>query len=89
MFFSSYMCYLSYVKFGFIVTQGVDENIEKEEENVIEEVKDEEVPPIPPLPQSHLQRTHTTADKNSAVAKIISQFQEASNISNVNQIFYI
>lgn len=74
-----------YVTNSFILIQGVDESIEKEEENLAEEVKDEDiVPPIPPLPQSHLQRTHTT-DKNSAVAKIISQFQEASNVSsNVN-----
>lgn len=38
-------------------------------------------PNIPPLPQSHLQAR--TPDKGNAVARIISQFQEASNVSKV------
>lgn len=64
--------------------QGVDENIEKEEEERTALVaKDDETPPIPPLPQGHLQRSRTP-DKSSSVAKIISQFQEAANINNVN-----
>ncbi|KRT85973.1 PDZ domain-containing protein, partial [Oryctes borbonicus] len=63
-----------------IVVQGVDESVEKEEE-VNEATRDENTPPtIPPLPQCHLQSR--TPDKNNAVAKIISQFQEAANTSN-------
>lgn len=53
----------------------------------MEEVANEnDVPPnIPPLPQSHLQRTQQTqqAEKSGSVARIISQFQEAVNVSNV------
>ncbi|KAI4461048.1 partitioning defective 3 related [Holotrichia oblita] len=59
---------------------GVDESVEKEEE-VNEATRDENMPPtIPPLPQSHLQLR--SPDKNNAVSKIISQFQEAANTSN-------
>lgn len=49
-----------------------------------EVVNENDVPPnIPPLPQSHLQRTPQSPEKGSSVAKIISQFQEAVNVSNV------
>ena len=66
-----------------VVTQ--DSEQEKEVDQVAEVVNGNDVPPnIPPLPQSHLQALQNrAAEKNGSVAKIISQFQEAANISNV------
>lgn len=68
-----------------IIVQDAESNAEKEESQSGETSKETEVPPnIPPLPQSHLQGQRTrTPEKGSSVAKIISQFQEAANISNV------
>ncbi|KAJ3642201.1 hypothetical protein Zmor_025006 [Zophobas morio] len=61
-----------------------DSEQEKEVDQVAEVVNGNDVPPnIPPLPQSHLQALQNrAAEKNGSVAKIISQFQEAANISN-------
>lgn len=70
--------------------QDAEGNEEKEETHQSGETsKETEVPPnIPPLPQSHLQAQRArTPEKGSSVAKIISQFQEAANISNVNVVF--
>lgn len=63
--------------------QDTDCISEKEESQVEEVAEDNDVPPnIPPLPQSHLQRTQQqqTPEKSGSVAKIISQFQEAANV---------
>lgn len=72
--------------------QDADGTIEKEVDQQPETPqKTPETPPnIPPLPQSHLQTQRAkTPEKGSSVAKIISQFQEAANISNViNCDFY-
>ncbi|KAF5279144.1 hypothetical protein FQR65_LT03390 [Abscondita terminalis] len=55
----------------------VDVETEKDEDQESERLRDIDVPPnIPPLPQCHLQAR--TPDKNNSVARIISQFQEAS-----------
>ncbi|XP_060527613.1 partitioning defective 3 homolog B isoform X2 [Cylas formicarius] len=64
---------------------GIDETEEKEDERNAERFNSNtDVPPnIPPLPQSHLQALQNrTPEKGGSVAKIISQFQEAANISN-------
>lgn len=67
----------------------VDVDTEKDEDQELDRLRNLDVPPnIPPLPQSHLQTR--TPDKNNAVARIISQFQEASNAidkSDDNLIF--
>lgn len=70
----SHICSL----FFFCLAQDVDHNDEQEEDN--------DIPPnIPPLPQSHLQALQNrTPDSKGNVAKIVSQFQEAVNSSNVN-----
>lgn len=82
------MCYL-YVVFchinvasSFCLTQDVDHNDENEEDT-------NDIPPnIPPLPQSHLQALQNrTPDNKGNVAKIVSQFQEVVNNSNVNIFF--
>ncbi|KAK5645359.1 hypothetical protein RI129_006659 [Pyrocoelia pectoralis] len=66
----------------------VDVDSEKDELES-ERLHNPDVPPnIPPLPQSHLQQR--TPDKGNSVARIISQFQEASNTqdkSDDNLIF--
>lgn len=68
----------------FYVIQDADSISEKEESQVEEVANENDVPPnIPPLPQSHLQRTQQSPEKSGSVAKIISQFQEAVNVSNV------
>lgn len=66
------------------ITQDTESISEKEETQAEENTNDNDVPPnIPPLPQSHLQRTQQSLEKSSSVAKIISQFQEAAaNVSN-------
>lgn len=59
-----------------------DVDAEKEEQGESEPYVNSDVPPnIPPLPQSHLQAR--TPEKGNAVSRIISQFQEASNVSKV------
>lgn len=65
------------------IVQDADCISEKEESQVEEVAEDHDVPPnIPPLPQSHLQRTQQqqSPEKSGSVAKIISQFREASNV---------
>ncbi|XP_017782343.1 PREDICTED: partitioning defective 3 homolog isoform X2 [Nicrophorus vespilloides] len=58
---------------------GVDPIVEKSESRE-DGSKEENTPPtIPPLPQNH--QRQQSLDKASNVAKIISQFQEAANIS--------
>lgn len=67
----------------FCLAQDVDHNDEQEDDN--------DIPPnIPPLPQSHLQALQNrTPDNKGNVAKIVSQFQEAATISNVNISFTV
>lgn len=76
------MCYLSQyiVKIAFITIQDT----EQQETEAQQKEGGHEQPPIPPLPQSHLQALqHRAVERSGSVAKIISQFQEANNV-----IFY-